>query len=525
MKANTFAANKVALLIIAATVVVLTTPTISSVNAGGFIVAPLTTISGPSPFAECTIGQFNNATNYVNAEEEPWVDVNPTNSQNFIAVWQQDRWSNGGAHGLVAGTTHNGGTTWTETFAHFSECAGGTAANGGDFERASDPWVAFAPNGDAYQISLSFSFNRGGPLGENGILVSKSADGGATWSEPTTIIRDSGGRDSSYGSNDKESITADPTSANYVYAVWDRFVAPSGTSKASLAGLENSRTGRQPVWFSRTTNGAATWEPARNIFDLSELTGTIGNQIVVLPNGDLVDIFDQFLIFKNSHKLRGENIAVIRSTDKGVTWSRNSIIVGKSLEIGAFDPDTGIPIRAEGGIPEIAVDRNNGKLYAVWQDARFSGVDEIAFSMSTDGGLHWSPVVKVNQTPRSSTAGDQQAFVPSVHVADDGTVAVTYYDFRNNDANSGVPTDYWIVHCHAATVDCSNASNWGDEARLSSASFDIEQAPAARGPFGFFLGDYEGLSSIGNTFIPVFIQVNNGNPANRTDVFGTSVGP
>ena len=74
-------------------------------------------------------------------------------------------------------------------------------------------------------------------------------------------------------------------------------------------------------------------------------------------------------------------------------------------------------------------------------------------------------------------------------------------------------------------MDCSNASNWGDEARLSSASFDIEQGPAARGPFGFFLGDYEGLSSIGNTFIPVFIQVNNGNPANRTDVFGTSVGP
>jgi hypothetical protein len=283
MKANTFAANKFVLFIIAAMLVVmLTTLTISPVNAGSFIVAPLRLVSGPSPFAGCTIGQFNNATNYVNAEEEPWVDVNPTNSQNIIAVWQQDRWSNGGAHGLVAGTTHNGGTTWTETFAHFSECAGGTAANGGDFERSSDPWVAFEPNGDAYQISLSFSFNRGGPLGESGILVSKSTDGGVTWSEPTTIIRDSGGRDSSYASNDKESITADPTSANYVYA-WDRFVAPSGTSKPSLAGFENSRTGRQPVWFSRTTDGGVTWEPARNIFDLSELTGTIGNQIVVLP--------------------------------------------------------------------------------------------------------------------------------------------------------------------------------------------------------------------------------------------------
>jgi hypothetical protein len=287
-------------------------------------------------------------------------------------------------------------------------------------------------------------------------------------------------------------------------------------------GFVNSRSFRQPVWFARTTNGGLTWEPARNIFDLSELNGTLGNQIAVLPNGDLIDIFNLFLLAKNSHKLRGENIALIRSTDKGVTWSRKPIVISKSLEIGAFDPDTGRPIRAEGGIPDVAVDSNSGNLYAVWQDARFSGVDEAAFSMSTDGGFTWSTPIKVNQTPRSTTAGNQQAFVPQVHVAADGTVAVTYYDFRNNTAAPGVPTDYWIVHCHA---NCSTASSWGDEARLSSNSFDVEQAPAARGPFGYFLGDYEGLSNVGNNFLPVFIQVNDGNSANATDVFGTFTGP
>src|SRR5205823_2728180 len=30
---------------------------------------------------------------------------------------------------------------------------------------------------------------------------------------------------------------------------------------------------------------------------------------------------------------------------------------------------------------------------------------------------------------------------------------------------------------------------WGDEARLTVTSFDVEQAPSARGPFGLFLGD------------------------------------
>lgn len=506
------------------TIVIVLATMVISADAAVFTVAPLTLISGPSPFAACTDGATGTPgeTLYVNAEVEPWVDVNPVNPNNILAVWQQDRWSNGGAHGLLTAVSHNGGQTWSRTFAHLSTCAGGTTANGGDYARASDPWVTFAPNGDAYQISLSVDAN----AIKSAILVSKSSDGGDTWSEPTTLIVDSGVRDSSWAFNDKETITADPNNPNYIYAVWDRFTSPAGSSKASFLGLFNSRSFREPIWFSRTTDGGKTWEPARKIYDRSSQNGTIGNQIVVLPNGDLVNIFDEFFVNKNSNGQRGESIAIIRSTDKGVTWSKTSIVVAASLEIGAFDPDTGRPIRAEGGIPDIAVNRTNGTLYAVWQDSRFSGVDEVALSMSTDGGFTWSAPVKVNQTPRNATAANQQAFLPSVHVADDGTVAVSYYDFRSNDTNLGVPTDYWIVHCHSSgATTCANAADWGDEARLSSSSFDIEQAPSARGPYGYFIGDYEGLASIGNRFIPLFIQVNNGNPVNRTDAFFTTVTP
>src|SRR5436189_392330 len=97
-------------------------------SAGTFTVAPLTLVSGPSPFAGCTVGAAPGSVLYPNAEEEPWVDVNPTNPLNLIAVWQQDRWSDGGAHGLVTAVTHNGGLTWTRTFPHFIIGAVGTAA-------------------------------------------------------------------------------------------------------------------------------------------------------------------------------------------------------------------------------------------------------------------------------------------------------------------------------------------------------------------------------------------------------------
>ncbi len=58
----------------------------ASASAGPFTVAPLVTASGPSPFAGCTAGAAPGSVLYPNAEEEPWVDVNPTNPNNLIAV-------------------------------------------------------------------------------------------------------------------------------------------------------------------------------------------------------------------------------------------------------------------------------------------------------------------------------------------------------------------------------------------------------------------------------------------------------
>ena len=141
--------------------------------AGALSVSPAVVASGSSPFAGCTVGAQLGSVLYVNSEEEPRVAVNPANASNIITVWQQDRWSDGGAHGLVAGVSHDGGATWNQRWAHFSTCAGGTPANGGDFERSSDPWVSFSPNGVAHQISLSVSFS----TGANAVLVSRSTDG------------------------------------------------------------------------------------------------------------------------------------------------------------------------------------------------------------------------------------------------------------------------------------------------------------------------------------------------------------
>ncbi|HEX6509306.1 MAG TPA: sialidase family protein, partial [Chloroflexota bacterium] len=310
----------------------------------------------------------------------------------------------------------------------------------------------------------------------------------------------------------KESITADPTNSNYVYAVWDRFVT-QGSSTPSSQGFFQDNTGHGPAFFARSTDGGATWEPARNISGPEARYFTINNQIVVLPNGDLVDEFTLFSS-SNARGTRGANLAVMRSTDKGLTWSKPTIIAPLDA-VQVVDPATGQPARTGDQGADITVDPNSGALYIAWEDARFSNgaYDGIAFSKSVDGGQTWSTPIEINHAPTVA------AFTPNVQVASDGTVGVGYYDFRNdNPTTDPLLTDYWLVHSH------DGGSTWTDETRITPTSFDLTTAPFVD-TRGYFLGDYEGLAAVGKAFIPLFVQANSGNVTNRTDVFTTSVGP
>jgi len=163
-------------------------------------------VSGPSPFTAGCDGIVPIGLLYTNAEVEPMVAVNFANNNNLIGVWQQDRWSTGGAVGLRTGVSQDGGRSWSITQAPFTRCTGGTAANGGNYARGSDPWIAITPGGAAHQIAIVFNGDTFATGSQSAVLVSRSIDNGITWSNPTTLISDG-----SQFFNDKESITADPT--------------------------------------------------------------------------------------------------------------------------------------------------------------------------------------------------------------------------------------------------------------------------------------------------------------------------
>jgi hypothetical protein len=436
-----------------------------------------------SPFATGCDGVAQNGTVYPNAEVEPYLAIDPLNTQHLIGVWQQDRWSTGGARGIVIGVSNDGGRTWIQHAATFTRCGGGNAANGGDFERASNAWVTMGPDGTANVIALAFNGQLLAPGSLSAVLSSRSVDGGASWGPITTLILDG-----QNVFNDKDVITADPVDPHFVYAVWDR--------------LASDNTG--PSYFTRSTNGGVAWETPRPIYDPGVNNQTISNAIVVLPNGTVVDMFLE--IDPVANDALASHMAVIRSTDNGVSWSA-PIKVADNFSVGTRDPDTGMSIRDSALVPEIAVGMG-GSLFVAWQDSRFSnGVrDAIALTRSDDGGFTWSTPVRVNSDL------SVPAFSPMVHARSDGVIGMSYYDFRGNTSDHAtLLTEYWLARS-------ADGVNW-QENRIAG-PFDLATAPVVTTPgSGYFLGDYQGLLNVGMLFVPLFVQTNSGNLTNRTDVF------
>src|SRR5437867_9316625 len=211
----------------------------------------------------------------------------------------------------------------------------------------------------------------------------KSTDGGLHWT--TSVLPGSDGVDPP---PEHASLTADPTNPAVVYAIWDGHSSPHSTSAV----------------FTRTTDGGSTWEPARAIVQPAPQSFIQFSQILVLPNGTLVDLY-QFYAQQPNGPITATSLQLLRSTDHGQSWSApvNAITMtplynpdGTSLVV---DPETGQFVW-DNTDQASTVDSRNGNLYAVWQAGRFSHFqyNDIAFSISAGVGSSWPAPIPGDQT-------------------------------------------------------------------------------------------------------------------------------
>lgn len=458
---------RAALVILAAAPLVLG-PTVAWAHSGSGLVQA----SAGDPTAACTAGA-ESGTNFPNTEVEPYVAVNPWNAHQAIGVFQQDRWSDGGAHA--------GGVVWTRDAVHFSEGLlpfGSCGAPGGtNYERISDVWVSFGPDGAAYSSGLEFddADNR------NGVGAATSFDGGRTWKFAQPVIADN---DTEHF-NDKNSVTADPRRPGTAYQVWDRLDQPFDTN-----GHPISFNG--PAYISITHDHGRTWSAPRALVDTSVTPNmqTIGNLVLGdARTGRLYDFFDQITYTDpNADAVVDAHYAFVTSSDGGRTWSKPSPIA-PDTSIGDVDPnapnDPTKALRTGSGLPNVAIDPVTGELYLAFEGTTFTGgaTSQVELVHSTDRGRTWSAPVRISHGPQAPS------YTPSVAVDPTGTVSVTYYDVRDLKPGNTttLPTSTWLYsfprgHQQDAV-----------ERRLAP-DFDWLLAPSAG---GHFLGDYAGLAASG----------------------------
>lgn len=202
---------------------------------------------------------------------EPDVAVSPINKNVAIAAAHDSRYSDGGAVDISVAWTSDGGASW-----HHMPVQGITTATGGPYDRASDPVVAFGPDGTAYLSVLLIDAS----TCPTAVAVLRSTDGGQTWSKPFYAHQS---KSCAY-SDDKNWIVVDNSkgSPHYgrVYQFWTPFISRSNQFSGSPQAVR---------W---SDDKGTTWSSTHYVTKLDH--STQDSQPMILPNGSIVDAYYEF---------------------------------------------------------------------------------------------------------------------------------------------------------------------------------------------------------------------------------------
>ena len=344
---------------------------------------------------------------------EPDVGVSPIHSDVAVAVSHDGRYPDGGAVGIETSWTADGGATW-----HHQPLPGVTKATGGPavWERASDPVVAFAPNGVVYVSTLVFNTGC-----DTGVLVSKSVDGGKTFAKPTVAHRSA----TCDVSDDKNWLVVDngPTSPHRgrLYQFWTPF----------LTDLFGNADG-SPQALVYSDDGGATWSAPVNVSPPH--ANTQNSQPMLKPNGTIVD---SYLDYGPNGAAEGPEAGDARRAEQKTVPARAS--TSPKASAAAVYPAMVTAISKDGGatwstggtvthdlgdgppgfrccLTSATADPVTGQLHASWNSV---DATKVKLSSSTDGKTWTAPVV-VNRPDKA------QLGVSSDVSAYDGTVTVAY---------------------------------------------------------------------------------------------------
>jgi hypothetical protein len=401
---------------------------------------------------------------YTNAASQHATEVEPDTlavGSTVVTAVQVGRVFGGGSANIGFATSTNAGASFTNGFLP------GTTVNAdpaGIYAAASDPSVAFDAKHDVWLISYLGLASNGRSAVE--VLVSRSTDGGATWSDPVAITANG-------HFNDKNWTVCDNTATSPFYG--NCYTEYDDNTKGDL------------IQMSTSTDGGSSWGTAETAGGRAH---GIAGQPLVQPGGTVIVPIVGF-----AH--RQGVIMSFGSSDGGASWSHPTRIAAISFH----RPGGGL--RA-GAFPSAEIDAS-GQVYVAWADCRFEAgctANDLVLSSSSDG-LTWSPVTRI---PLDTVGSGIDHFIPGLAVDRSTTgsgahVAVAYYFYE--DANCTLATCKLDVG-YASSV--NGGASWSASTQLAGPMSLSWIAATSQGPM---VGDYISTSFVSSgSAVPAIVVAN-----------------
>jgi hypothetical protein len=406
------------------------------------------------------------------AQNETCVAVNPANASNLVAgandyrLYEPTENRYDGSGGFYLST--NGGVTWSAGFLPGLVLA--NAANPGPYESAGDPSVSAGPSNNFWYANLAFnrsdnansvavshSVDGGSTWATSFVLQTSAAAGTTLFNDKEWIAADPTNANKAYVTWTQFHTTS---TGNYLSSpiviskttdgglTWSAPQALSSlnNSQGSVVQVDSSGTvhvvyetyyrGQDRVAYSYSTNGGATFQ--------TKIIGTINDIPSPLPGGNFrTNSFPAFAIDGSTLHVvwsnwNGSNadVVYIRSTNSGASWSAPVTVAG-----GAGDQF----------FPWVAA--NSGKAYVSWLN-RASSVDIYTATAigSTNSGGSWSSPVTISSGYSIVANGNLFGFpncapdfigdYTGIAVGSDGVAHPVWTDIRvGNDPTTTTGTD------------------------------------------------------------------------------------
>ena len=362
-------------------------------------------------------------------EAELHVAINPLDSNNIVVTTQHDF---GGIFNITIYYTNDFGNTWDTSNYH------GTPSG---YNISGDAVLSFDATGNVLLVNLVVNSS-----GDVNTILSKSADGGATWSVVSTIAT---------GSSDKPWIAI------------DRYSSSPYLGNIYIPLVENNL----------------------NLYTLDNTYQTVN--YLIIPNGEhlpSVVVKKDGTVFTSNVELSSPNNVFVQQYTNGGTNLVHSTQVVSFPDYTFNAPDISLRFQPTA---YLAIDNSggshDGRLYLSYTASETVNPDyfNVFITYSDDNGLTWSTPNIVH----SDQQAEVQQFYSSIYVNDNGVVILDWYD-RKNFTNTTRMTDFYMG------VSNDGGNNFS-EIKLNTMPSNFNYVIPSCNSFG--IGEYHQLVATNNT--------------------------